>query len=1056
MAINKNRKFLHTNHTTTQDNDQSISRQRLCHPIRTMIFQLIWLKCFDDSTIVDTLLESHLSNFTDIEKRLALVQNFKDWGNKSNYVIMFGKMEDGKPICVKIRNFKQEIYFEVVREHDFKVYFDSMKDYFRGHKLSYDLVKRKKMYGAYINEEGHQLFTYARVQVQSRHVLFNTKKHGTKVDRFPRPSFGRFGNDANDYGDDDIFHKKNVSIKPEEMFVTQETRFMNHHGINYFDVIECDFTPSGRLSYSKNEGYARGGMKVIKDNQGIHPLTIASVDIECYSQSGGFPNAERDPIFIIGISLQEFGGSGEIQRFALVLNFKVCECMDKECHDGPRCHLICDGHGCCGDGGGYGKLDDCEIIAFDSERELLMAFRRFVIEKEVDILTGYNILDFDYKYMIKRAEVLNVHLFRIMSRIPGFDEFGFNKDNKQLSLFGRSSIDVMDYIKKNYKLDMYKLDFVSKHFLTDKKGKIDLSPHQIFDYYREGVERRTEVVEYCARDCDLPLKLIDKLDIIPNLVEMSRVTHTSVDDILNRGQQVRVLNQIVHEARVHDYVLNEVPPVVKNGGKYEGATVLVPTTGFYNDPIATLDFASLYPSIVRCHNLCYSTIVTDDSAVHPSVSVAEHDMGGGKVYKFVSDKRYPGVLPQILTNLLTARKHVKKDMKTEKDPRKHALLNGRQLALKVSANSVYGFTGAVEFGKYTCLPIAETITFNGRLMIEKSKKISEEKYGLDVIYGDTDSIFINFSKVCQSIAGESDERKLGIVMEKAEEIAAYITSQFGDNVLLEFEKVYYPFLIMKKKKYVGLKYESLDEDPKIDSKGIEIVRRDNSPFSRHVMVDMVDHLIKKNDPMSAVRSILFNLERLCCGDVDMKDLIVTKSLRSGYKNPENLPHVVVTLKMDERNPGSAPRPGSRVPYVIIYNRSQPKMSHRAEDPEYAEANSLMPDFKYYAEVQVIEPARRLLEHVMTPESFSSFDRILKKIEKVCERETNRSSNLNGWMTGTTEKHIIKKRSLDEIISSDLSKVQLGKKSKKEKKMNKKTGVKCKKSMTSLSQFLVKE
>lgn len=138
--------------------------------------------------------------------------------------------------------------------------------------------------------------------------------------------------------------------------------------------------------------------------------------------------------------------------------------------------------------------------------------------------------------------------------------------------------------------------------------------------------------------------------------------------------------------------------------QFEGATVIEPKRGYYNDPIATLDFSSLYPSIIMAHNLCYTTLLTvakkkelntpeDQITTTPSNSL------------FVKSSVRKGILPEILENLLTARKKAKAELKQETDPLKQKVLDGRQYALKVSANSVYGFTGA-QMGKLPCLEIS--------------------------------------------------------------------------------------------------------------------------------------------------------------------------------------------------------------------------------------------------------------------------------------------------------------------------------------------------------------
>jgi len=138
--------------------------------------------------------------------------------------------------------------------------------------------------------------------------------------------------------------------------------------------------------------------------------------------------------------------------------------------------------------------------------------------------------------------------------------------------------------------------------------------------------------------------------------------------------------------------------------QFEGATVIEPKRGYYNDPIATLDFSSLYPSIIMAHNLCYTTLLTIPKK--KELNIQEDQITTTPSNKlFIKSTVRKGILPEILEHLLAARKKAKTELKQETDPLKQKVLDGRQYALKVSANSVYGFTGA-QMGKLPCLEIS--------------------------------------------------------------------------------------------------------------------------------------------------------------------------------------------------------------------------------------------------------------------------------------------------------------------------------------------------------------
>lgn len=305
---------------------------------------------------------------------------------------------------------------------------------------------------------------------------------------------------------------------------------------------------------------------------------------------------------------------------------------------------------------------------------------------------------------------------------------------------GRAIQDLLVYVRREHKLESYKLDNVSEHFLKD--NKIDLEAKLLFKYFETGPKERGLIAEYCVKDCILPIKLCkhSKLMVVQNLIEMSRVTYTPLPQIINRGQQIKVFNQLVWYAHLGGFVMNDQPLRVVDG--YEGATVLDPKPGWYDQPIVVLDFASLYPSIIRNKNLCYSTIVRNPK--YKNLPGVEYHVikVGDRVHTFVKNTVLKGVLPTLEENLLNARKAVKKQMKTEQNKDIYAMLDAKQLAIKVSCNSVYGFTGA---NMYPEPAIAESITATGRSFIDTTRDGILSGYAnSDVLYGDTDSVFIKF------------------------------------------------------------------------------------------------------------------------------------------------------------------------------------------------------------------------------------------------------------------------------------------------------------------------
>eukprot|EP00452_MALV-II_sp_L67-6_P000218 gene218-46_t len=440
------------------------------------------------------------------------------------------------------------------------------------------------------------------------------------------------------------------------------------------------------------------------DQSSIAPLRILSFDIECWNQFGkGFPEAKINPVIQIAAEVKEVGSKDKNYT-------QVVWTLDS-----------------CGD------IGDTEVMSFEDEREMLNSFSEFIRTIDADFLTGYNIINFDIPYLLERAATLEIQqpfcelgrLLKHQCRIREWTTPG-GQQQKEIQMAGRIIFDMYTVIRKEHGLRSYTLNFVSSNFLGDQKEDVHYSV--IGTLHTGNAETRRRLAVYCLKDAKLPLRLMDKLCCLYNYVEMARVTGTPINFLLNRGQSIKVFCQILRKAKASNYIV-PARKIEENSGQFEGATVLEPKTDFYNKPIATLDFASLYPSIMMAHNLCYCTLIPPHRIRGGEVeglSAEDYTVTPCNNY-FVKPSKRRGLLPRILEELLTARKKAKKEMAQEQDGFKKAVLNGRQLALKISANSVYGFTGA-QVGMMPCLEISSSVTAFGRTMIEHTKAMVEEKY----------------------------------------------------------------------------------------------------------------------------------------------------------------------------------------------------------------------------------------------------------------------------------------------------------------------------------------
>ncbi len=728
----------------------------------------------------------------------------------------------------------------------------------------------------------------------------------------------------------------------------------------------------------------------------IAPLVIASYDIETDSEATRlnnaelypekkdkcrcvFPNYENegDAIRIICTTLKIFG-TDNILRHAIVWGDYNPESI-------PSADVI---------------------VKCDSEKELLQAWLDMVRLYDPDILLGYNLYGFDDCYMWSRM----VDLFDMEDKIHAISRvkdiecslkdaklvtnaYGTNFF-KIFDIPGIYKIDLYVYMKREEKLESYKLNSVAKQFLG--VGKIDLPPLDLFYYMNGTPQQMSECVEYCVQDTILPIQILEHRKILVNLVQMANITRVPIDWLITKGQQIKVFSQLTYECRLEG-VLVPTEDKKKEAEKFVGATVLSPKVGYYKEPIAGLDFASLYPSIMISDNLCYSTYIPKHElrkyADRPDLEIynikwqQEQSEGAESMsYSFHFVQNREGILPRILNKLWNSRKAAKKEMKAAKaagDDNLADVLNGKQLAIKVTMNSVYGFTGATN-GFMPMKIIASCVTARGRQLIDQTKSFCETNYDCEVIYGDTDSCYVKFNH-----GDPNDPEYMRNYFKLCEEAAAAVTREFKKPVELEFEKVMQPTLLFAKKRYACKVWTNPETHDYIDCKGIQIVRRDNCQYVKDVSQAILDKIMLEDDVDAAITVAADSVDALLHGQMDQQKLILSKTLRTGYKcgrchkvesgergadicrcseGPKiSLPHVQLMMKEKRRNAVEIPQPGDRVPY--FFTEGTGLQCERVENPQYMnrmnpEGVFCRPDPLYYLDHQRKKPIITLLQLVM--------------------------------------------------------------------------------------------
>ncbi len=710
----------------------------------------------------------------------------------------------------------------------------------------------------------------------------------------------------------DALQKEKIVETIYEADILFKYRFMSDFGISGFKWVRVKGTQTRTKTVKADITIDVSEIKEITDLEN-NPLKYISFDIETISEEG-LPDPKKDIIGIISMSFSPSYNSEE----SLVLVSKISANHNKNAK------------------------------RFLNEKEMLKEFLKILENYDPDVLIGYNINNFDFPYLISRLRQndLPLTLGRCNQKPSSSRKIG---SYYKSSVTGRIIVDAYELIKEsirkgNLKLKRLGLGDVARELLNDHK--IDVSHGEIFGHWHGSVEQLTKLVEYARKDSELALRLVLDKNLLDKFFELSKVSGLLLQDCLDGGEAQRIENLLLREFNKNDYVLQNKPAENAYNDQeiqeLKGALVLEPKIGLHTDAIVYLDFKSMYPSIFIAYNICPTTLVKN-SRINTETIKTPYGT------EFVSKNIKEGLLPMILKRLINERDNVRAEEKKAVNKDVKRLLEAKQLALKIMTNAFYGYTGYLRARLYV-IDIANTITGCGRFLINKTKESIEKKAGYEVVYGDTDSIMVNVKT-----------KDIEAAYKTGEKIEALINSELKGIVQMKIEKVFISLLILSKKRYAGITVEKSNGEWKEEMvmKGIETVRRDWCDATTKTLFEVLNILLKEQDPKKAfnyVKGFLIKLER---NEVPIEDLLVTKSISKSigaYKGIQ--PHVELVKKLRKRN-GEAPGVGDRVSFVIV--KGMQLLSERAEDPEYVKRNKLPIDSKYYVENQILPPLERVFE-----------------------------------------------------------------------------------------------
>ena len=837
--------------------------------------------------------------------------------------------------------------------------------------------------------------------------------------------------------------------------------------------------------------------------------------------SGVFPEVEGDKVTFIGST---FLKSGEERPY---LN----HCLTIDTCDNLR------------------DVQNSEIqVCEGGERDMLLEWTNLIQREDPDIIIGYNIFGFDYNFMFHRALENDcatdfLKLSRNKDKVCGQVDPKTQKlaieestiviasgqhDLQYIKMPGRLQIDMYNYLRRDYNMSSYKLDYVSGYFIGDAVTKIehkineagqdvtavytgntmgldvgsyisfeetsnstdsykggekfkvirldsltkvfeilgkempnmekkvrwglakdDVTPQDIFRMTNEGPAERAVIAKYCIQDCNLVHHLMRKIDVLTGFIEMANICSVPISFLVFRGQGIKLTSFVAKKCSEKNTL---IPVLDRRFGNesYDGAIVLPPKCDLYLDnPVACVDYSSLYPSSMISENLSHdskvwtkeynlngilvcSTGEIDGNGVfiydnlpgyeyvdveydtyvwkHNARGKAIKTVNGKKVCRFAQPKMddvsgiigEKAIMPSILEELLEARSATRKLIPKQTDDFMKNILDKRQLGYKVTANSLYGQCGAKTSSFYE-IDVAASTTATGRKLLLYAKRVVEETYGnaecqtskygvvntrAETVYGDTDSAFFTFNLADKDGTPIRGKQALEITIELAQQVGELASSFLKAPHSLVYEKTIMPFCLLRKKGYVGIYYETNANKGTRKSMGIVLKRRDNAPIVKDVYGGIIDILMKEQDTGRAISFLKDYLRNLVNEKIPLEKLIITKSLNSNYKNPQQIAHKVLADRMGQRDSGNKPSVGDRIPFIYVHNPDKKALQgERIEHPTYIRENNIRPNYTFYITNQIMKPVQQLFALVL--EKIPGFKRRQEAFKDRIEFETNK-------------------------------------------------------------------
>ncbi|KAH8832882.1 hypothetical protein DL96DRAFT_1583755 [Flagelloscypha sp. PMI_526] len=607
------------------------------------------------------------------------------------------------------------------------------------------------------------------------------------------------------------------------------------------------------------------------------------------------------------------------------------------------------------------------------ERPMLNQLLAALYKADPDVIVGHDFLGVHLDVLLQRLKELKCDNWSRIGRFRRKKWPIISKQGRNLHfLSGRLLCDLAsDGAKSMIASTTWSMTEMVKSHLGIERDEID--PNDIFKYFDPDMSSADQLMSFVRQtelDAHFQMAIGSKVQILPLTKQLTNLAGNSWNKTLNGGRAERNEYILLHEFHrlkficpnkekvfVKKKATTSAPELDENGvkitkakrDKYKGGLVLEPKRGLHDKFILVMDFNSLYPSIIQEYNIDFTTVDPVDREDQDDEIREPPDSGTPK-----------GVLPRIIATLVQRRRAVKSLMKDKKISASTLMqYDIKQQALKLTANSMYGCLG-FEYSRFYARPLAALTTYKGRQILTHTKELAES-LNLDVVYGDTDSVFVN-----SGVSSLPEALKVSSEFKKA-------VNECYKLLEIDLDGVFQRLLLLQKKKYAALKVEDAGKSS-VEVKGLDMKRREYSALSKRVSQFVLDKILSGEDKDAVVSAIHDYLTKIGQdvrdGKVSLDEFIIHKRLGKApedYPDAKSQPHVQVALKMKAKD--RQVRAGDVISYVFCLSEGQETsktgQADRAFHPDDLRKGDtpLKIDFEFYLSNQVLPPIERLCDPI---------------------------------------------------------------------------------------------